>query len=117
MSGNARSQVFSVDVGPDDVKAYIQLLHEYYDPAAADAGMLLENRWATSSTLGGAVTIQSTWSCDSDEAWNPARARLLTDPRWRTYCERCFNFIKSGTRRMAYAEQLHTVFPAVRHVK
>lgn len=97
-------QTFSVRIRPIDVDAYLTLLTESYDPAALAAGMRLESRWSTSTQLGELVTVQSTWSVASDQAFNDVRARLLEDERWHRYSELSEALIQSGVRHLGYAE-------------
>ena len=92
--------VDTIEVAPDDVDAYVDVVHDLGVPVMADAGASLVSCATTPVGIGDPVCVQVVWAVeDGFDRWNEVRRDLVLDPRWYAYGARAAALRQGGTRR------------------
>ena len=94
--------VDTVQVAPDRMVDYVQLIKQTAVPVMTEAGATFESCRTTSPALGEDVDVQVTWSCRDHVEWNEIRKNLVLDPRWHELARRAAELRAGGTRRFLY---------------
>ena len=94
--------VDTVEVGADDVPAYLRIIETAAVPVMTGAGASLVSCWSTSSDLGEDVGITVIWSFDDHATWNEIRKNLVLDGRWHAYAKEIAALRRRGSRRFYY---------------
>jgi len=94
--------VDTVQVKPDDLGAYVALVHDNAVPVMTRAGAGFVSCWATSPSLGEDVDVQVTWSFPDHVEWNQIRKNLVLDRDWHALAGRARELRAGGTRRFYY---------------
>jgi hypothetical protein len=91
--------VDTVEVEPDHVDDYLDVLRTLGLPIMIDAGAAFVSCGTTSKLIGEPVSIQVVWAFADHEQWNEIRRQLVLDPRWYEYGARAASLRVGGTRR------------------
>jgi hypothetical protein len=94
--------VDTIEVEPEHLAAYVELVETVGVPTMTDAGASLVSSTTTASDIGEAVLIQVVWGFADHEAWNEIRKNLVLDPGWHDYARRAAALRRGGTRRFYY---------------
>jgi hypothetical protein len=94
--------VDTVQVSPDDLDAYVALVHGAAVAVMTRAGAGFVSCWATSPKLGEDVDVQVTWSFPDHARWNDIRKNLVLDRDWHDLARRAAGMRSGGTRRFYY---------------
>ena len=96
--------VDTVQVRPEDLAAYVALVHDGAVPVMTAAGATFVSCWATSPALGEHVDVQVTWSFADHVEWNAIRKNFVLDPAWHALAARAATLRAGGTRRFYYPQ-------------
>ena len=94
--------VDTVQVKPDDLDAYVALVHRTAVPVMTRAGAGFVSCWATSPKLGEDVDVQVTWSFPDHVQWNEVRKNLVLDQEWHALAGSAAALRQGGARRFYY---------------
>ncbi len=91
--------VDTVEVEPEHVAAYLEVLRSLGTAIMTDAGASLVSCATTSGEIGEHVFIQVVWAVGDHERWNEIRRDLVLDPRFHEYGATVAALRVGGTRR------------------
>jgi hypothetical protein len=91
--------VDTVEVEPDRVEGYLDLIATMGMAVMTDAGATFVSLATTSSEVGEPVHVQVVWACDDFVHWNEIRKNMVLDPRYHEYGTRASSLRVGGTRR------------------
>jgi predicted SnoaL-like aldol condensation-catalyzing enzyme len=91
--------VDTVEVEPERVEEYVEVVRALGLAVMTDAGASFVSCATTSSEIGERVWVQVTWSFDDHEHWDVIRKNLVLDPRYHEYGARLSSLRVGGTRR------------------
>jgi len=94
--------VDTIQVHPDDLGSYVDLVHDVAVPVMTGAGATFVSCLATSPALGEDVDLQVTWSFRDHVEWNEIRKNLVLDRAWHDLARRAAALRTGGTRRFFY---------------
>jgi hypothetical protein len=91
--------VDTVEVEPDHVEGYLDLVRTMGMAIMTDAGATFVSAATTSSEVGERIHIQVVWAFDDFVHWNEIRKNLVLDPRYHEYGSTAASLRVGGTRR------------------
>jgi hypothetical protein len=91
--------VDTVEVEPEGVERYLELVGTLGKAVMADAGATFVSCATTSGEVGERVHIQVTWAFADLVQWNEIRKNLVLDPRYHEYGSTAASLRVGGTRR------------------
>jgi hypothetical protein len=91
--------VDTVEVEPERVEDYLQVIRTLGMAVMGDAGASFVSCATTSSAIGEHVYIEVTWSFDDHVQWDEIRKNLVLDPRYHEYGATVASLRLGGTRR------------------
>jgi hypothetical protein len=98
--------VDTVEVEPQHVAAYLEVVRSLGMGVMTDAGASLASCATTSSDIGENVFIQVVWEVGDHERWDEIRRDLVLDPRFHEYGSALAALRVGGTRRFFTAAAL-----------
>jgi len=90
--------VDTVEVEPEQVEGYLELIGTLAMAVMTDAGATFVSCATTSGKVGERVQIQVTWEFADLVHWNEIRKNLVLDPRYHEYGSRAASLRVGGTR-------------------
>ena len=91
--------VDTVEVGPELVDEYLEVVRTLGLPVMTDAGASFVSCATTSAAIGEPVSIQVVWAFEDHGEWNEIRKNMVLDPRYHDYGSRLASLRTGGTRR------------------
>jgi hypothetical protein len=91
--------VDTVEVEPQHVAAYLEVVRTMGMAVMTDAGAAFVSCATTSSEIGELVFIQVVWEVGDHVRWNEIRRDLVLDPRFHEYGSTLAALRVGGTRR------------------
>lgn len=91
--------VDTVEVDPDRVDRYLEVVRTMAVPVMTDAGASFVSCATTPDDMGEAVTVQTVWGFEDFRQWNDIRKQLVLDPRWYEYGTSAAALRRGGSRR------------------
>src|SRR5262245_29685993 len=88
-------------IGPDDVEAFVAIVHQQVVPVMEAAGAVFV-RCDVAPRLGDDVDVLTTWSCHDFAEWNVIRRKLMFDIRYHEYAMSLARLRRGGTRRFYF---------------
>ncbi|HEY7947405.1 MAG TPA: hypothetical protein VID75_07005 [Acidimicrobiales bacterium] len=91
--------VDTVEVAPELVDDYLEVVRSLGLPVMTDAGASFVSCATTSAAIGEPVSIQVVWSFEDHGQWNEIRKNMVLDPRYHDYGSKLASLRLGGTRR------------------
>jgi len=91
--------VDTVEVAPEDVGDYLELVGGLGVTVMSEAGATLAWCATTPAGMGEDVAVQVAWRVHGFERWNEIRRNLVLDPRWYRFAQAAARLRRGGTRR------------------
>ncbi len=91
--------VDTVEVEPDQVEGYLDLVRTLGAAVMTEAGATFVSAATTSGEVGEHIHIQVVWAFDDFVHWNEIRKNMVLDPRYHEYGSAAASLRVGGTRR------------------